>query len=83
MLKSIFACVLILPVLYACSGSGWNLRRPPSSAQNMPVYPNASEVQIQTVAWDYPMPMRVTTFKTDADSETILDYYNDVLTKDG
>ena len=73
----------MLLILNGCSGSGWNLRTPPSTAQSPPVYPNASSVQTQTVAWDYPTPKRVTNFNTDAESDTILAYYKEVLTKDG
>jgi hypothetical protein len=79
--KCIPTFVICGMLLTACSS--YPKGSPPSSAKNLPIYPGAEAVQTAIVKESRLEPTRVMTFRTEDDRNTVVEYYIDLLTRDG
>jgi len=73
---------LFLLVFSGCSYSG-PYAPPPASVKKPPIYPNAQQPQVTPTVLYPDIPSEAITFSTTEKSDSVLDYYENVLTKEG
>src|SRR5207253_4185902 len=79
---------LIITLLIAIRGCGTHdqppFKEPPASAKNPPIYPGAQSItdKLEPPSGG-PQPPRLITFETSDEPDKVLDYYQNILPKDG